>query len=218
MICISLAIKDLQRLSAILKEVDLAEVRIDLCKLNKKEVARIFSSRANLIATCRPGLFHETERILLLKEAIRSGAGYVDLEVDSPASSRKEILKMARDRGCRVIMSYHDESGTPPGTRLRRIVRQCFSEGADLCKIACNCLSVRDMLRILSLYGEFENFRGRIIALGTGTKASLTRIVAPFFGAPFTYACLEESEKTAEGQLAFKRMQVLVSRLSRVLE
>jgi 3-dehydroquinate dehydratase-1 len=216
MICISLAIKDFQRLSEIVKEVDLAEIRIDLCRLNKEEIARIFSSQPNLIATCRPGLFSEAERIHFLKEAIVSGAGYVDIEIDSPASSKEEILRSAISRGCRVMMSYHNGSGTPSIMKLKRIVRQCFGEGADICKIACQCFSIKDMATIISLYGEFEDFKGKIISLGTGDKAYLTRIVAPFLGAPFTYASLKGSEKTAEGQLSFEKMQALLSLLKRV--
>jgi len=218
MICPSLAINNFEHLSEVVKEIELAEVRIDLCRLNKKEIARIFSSQANLIATCRPGLFNESERLLLLKEAIISGAGYVDLEIDSPASTKKDILKTAVSRECQVIMSYHNDTGTPTIAKLKRIVRQCFGEGADLCKIACHCLSIKDMMRILSLYGEFEDYKGKIIALGTGDKAVLTRIVAPFFGAPFTYASLSEAERTAEGQLSFEKMKTLISHLEKVVK
>jgi 3-dehydroquinate dehydratase-1 len=218
MICTSLAIKDFQRLSEIVKEVGLAEVRIDLCRLNIEEIAPIFSSQPNLIATCRPGFFNEAERILLLKEAVISGARYVDIEIDSPAHTKREILKAAGSSGCRVMMSYHNDSETPSITKLKRIVRQCFDEGADLCKIACCCLSIRDMMKVLSLYGEFEDFKGKIIALGTGDKAVLTRIMAPFLGAPFTYAALSEAERTAQGQLSFEKMKALISHLIKVMK
>lgn len=217
MICTSLGIKNFKLLSEVVKKLEFAEVRIDLCRLNRKETARIFSSRPNLIATCRPGLIREAERILFLKEAIFSGAGYVDLEIDSPASSKEEILRSAVSRGCRVIMSYHNESGTPPISRLKRIVRQGFGEGADICKIACRCSSIKDMATIFSLYGEFEDFKGRIISLGIGKKASLTRIAAPFLGAPFTYASLEDSEKTAEGQISFQEMETLLSQIKKAV-
>jgi 3-dehydroquinate dehydratase I len=218
MICTSLAINDFRNLSEAVKELELAEVRIDLCGLNKKQIAGIFSSGSNLIATCRPGFYHESERLLFLKEAVVAGASYVDVEIGAPASTKKEIIQAARSRGCRVIMSFHDESGTPPVAKLKRILRQSFSEGADLCKIACRCLSIRDMMKVLSLYGEFEDFKGRIISLGTGDKAVWTRIAAPFLGAPFTYAALSGSEKTAEGQLSFKEMQTLFSCLKKVLK
>ncbi|MFW6159723.1 MAG: type I 3-dehydroquinate dehydratase [Acidobacteriota bacterium] len=218
MICTSLAINNFWNLSEAIKKFEMAEVRIDICGLNKEETARIFSSRSNLIATCRPGWLNESQRILLLKEAVTSGASFVDIEVDSPTHTKKEILKAAAKRGCRVIISYHNNARTPSVTKLKKIVRQCFAEGADLCKIACRCLSIGDMMKILSLYGEFEDFKGKIIALGTGDKAVLTRIMAPFLGAPFTYAALSESEKTAEGQLSFKKMQTLISHLKKVMK
>lgn len=218
MICTSLAINDFGDLSAAVKELELAEVRIDLCRLNKKQIARIFSLRPHLIATCRLGFYHESERLLLLKQAVMSGASYVDLEIEAPVSTKQEIIQAARSRGCRVIMSYHNDSETPPAAELKRIVRLCFREGADLCKIACRCLSMRDMMMILSLYGEFEDFKGRIIALGTGDKAVWSRIAAPFLGAPFTYAAWSESERTAEGQLSFKDMQSLFSCLKKVMK
>lgn len=218
MICTSLAINNFWNLSEAIKKFEMAEVRIDICGLNKEETARIFSSRSNLIATCRPGLLNESQRILLLKEAVTSGASFVDIEVDSPAHTKKEILKVAGNCGCRVIMSYHNNARTPSVTKLIKIVRLCLHEGADICKIACRCLSIRDMMKVLSLYGEFEDFKGKIIALGTGDKAVLSRIAAPFLGAPFTYAALSESERTAEGQLSFKKMQTLVSHLKKVVK
>jgi len=215
MICVSLGTEDYRKLSETLKNIEFAEIRIDLCLLNKRQTTQIFSSGKKLIATCRPGPFSETERRLLLKEAVLSGATYVDIEIDSAASFKREIFKVARGRNCRVLMSYHNESCTPELKKLREIAKQCFYEGADLSKIACRCLSVKDMVTLFSLYAEEEGFQGRIIALGMGKNASLTRIAAPFLGAPFTYASLEDFPKTADGQLNFREIQALSSRIKR---
>jgi 3-dehydroquinate dehydratase-1 len=215
MICVSIRTEDFQKISEALKNLDFAEIRLDLCWLSKKEIARIFSSGKDLIATCRPGPFREEERILLLKEAILSGARYVDIEIDSSFFLKEEILKVARDKACRVIISYHNDARTPGIEELKRIVQHCFREGADICKIACRSLSAKDMVTILSLYGEYEDFRGRIIALGIGKNASLTRIAAPFLGAPFTFASLEDSERTAEGQFNIREMQKIFSLLKK---
>jgi len=215
MICVSLGTEDYRKLLETLKNLNFAEIRIDLCLLNKRQTTQIFSSGKKLIATCRPGPFSETQRMLLLREAALSGASYVDIEIDASASLKREIFRVASDRSCRVLMSYHNESHTPELKELREIAKQCFHEGADLSKIACRCLSVKDMVTLLSLYAEDGGFQGRVIALGMGKNASLTRIAAPFLGAPFTYASLEDFPKTAEGQLNFREMQVLLSLIKR---
>ncbi|MCJ7681134.1 MAG: type I 3-dehydroquinate dehydratase [Candidatus Aminicenantes bacterium] len=211
MICVSLGNRNFQKMAEAARSLEFAEVRIDLCRLTIDQVARIFSSGNTLVATCRPGFFSDAERGLLLQEAIHSGARYVDIEIDSPTSLREEILKTAGEEGCLAIISYHNDDCTPGTVALKDIVRQCFAKGADLCKVACRCRTVRDMLTVLSLYGEDGDSQGKMIALGMGENASWTRMAAPFLGAPFTYAALEDSERTAEGQLSFQKMRTLFS-------
>ncbi|MDH7513996.1 MAG: type I 3-dehydroquinate dehydratase [Clostridiales bacterium] len=213
MICVSVGTTSFAACRRIIKNLDCAEIRLDKARFCLEEVREIFSSHSNLIATFRPGAVSEKEREGILLEAIRSGAKYVDLELESSKFFKQRILREARQRGCQVIMSYHDFRRTPAKEKLRRAMDKCFSQGADIVKIACQVNSRRDVFRILSLYENQNAEQGRIVALGMGEKGKLTRVAALLLGSPLTYASLKEGSETAEGQIDYKSLKKILSLL-----
>ena len=206
MICVSLGRVTPVRCRSLLKTIDFAEIRLDLAGWTLPDVRRIFALPRTLIATCRPGLLPEAKRKRLLLEAIASGASYVDVESDSSAGWKKEILGQARRFSCRVIVSRHYEHRTPPDKVLRRIIDRSFRDGADIVKIACWVRSGEDVLRLLALYGYRPKTRGRLLVLGLGPQGILTRLAAPLLGAPFTFAAADGLPATAAGQLERRTM------------
>ena len=85
MICTSIQHKDLQQILDLLPELEMAEIRLDRCALEEADIEQLFSqSDVPLIATCR--LEEESQAPELLELAIRSGAKYVDLEMEAPAA------------------------------------------------------------------------------------------------------------------------------------
>jgi 3-dehydroquinate dehydratase-1 len=206
MICVSLGRITSAQCRSLLKTIDFAEIRLDLAGWTLRDVRRIFALPRTLIATCRPGLLPEAKRRRLLLEAIASGASYVDLEFESTAGWKKEILGQARRFSCRVIISRHDERRTPPDKVLRRIIDRSFGDSADIVKIACRVRSAEDVLRLLALYGYRPKTRGRLLFLGLGPQGILTRLAAPLLGAPFTFASADGLPGTAAGQLEHRTM------------
>src|SRR5512136_2231027 len=65
----------------------------------------------------------EERRIAVLEEAIRLGADYVDIELDTAEPLRRDVLVMARNHGKRttVIISHHDFMKTPSFRTLKDI-------------------------------------------------------------------------------------------------
>lgn len=59
---------------------------------------------------------------------------------------------------------------------------------------------------MLSLYESRKN----VIALGMGPLGVITRIAAPFLGAPLTYASLAPGKETAEGQPDLKTLEAVM--------
>ncbi len=210
MICVSLREPDHRGFAAGLAGLELAEIRLDGAALSSDETKDLFARPLKLIATYRPtGKASPEVRRERLALAIRSGAGYVDLELDSPPGYREELLPIARERGCRIIISHHDERGTPGRPALERIVEQCFAAGADIAKIACRVNAPDDAASLLSLYGKFHP----LIALGMGPLGAVTRIAAPFLGAPFTYASITSDRPTADGQLDYKTLRDILGKI-----
>jgi 3-dehydroquinate dehydratase type I len=182
-----------------LKGLQAAEVRIDLLsgRVGKEEVRRIFSSHKHLIAACRPGKRSPSERALLLLEAIAAGAAYVDIEVDAPAALRKKVVAKAKKKRCKVIVSFHDYKKTPSLPKLEAMVRECFSTGALIAKIACKANSPQDCARLLSLLDG----KRKLAVVAMGKKGRLVRVVAPMLGSAIAYASPVGWRGTADGQM-----------------
>jgi 3-dehydroquinate dehydratase-1 len=191
---------------------DPAELRLDGARLTIAETEDLFARPARLVAAFRPVAgVPEKERREVLAAAVGAGAFWLDLEWESAAGWGGVLLPLARSRGCRIIISHHDESGTPSRERLEEIARACFAAGADIAKIACRVRERTDCARLLSLYGI-----GRpMIALGLGPLGLITRVAAPLLGAPFTYAAADGRPPTADGQPDRTTMRRLLASFER---
>jgi 3-dehydroquinate dehydratase I len=212
MICVSLAEKDLNVCLEILEKVEMAEIRIDLAEWSDEDIIKIFSARKKLIATCRPGKYSSHERIHKLKLAIESGATFVDIEYEAENDFRNSLSEFAHVHQCDVILSYHNFEMTPELDELEKIMNKCFELGADIAKIATMIKVNRDNSKILSLYKA----PGRLIALGMGELGRISRIVAPFLGAEFTYASLTDDNPTAPGQISYSRLNKYIKEIMQI--
>ncbi len=210
MLCVSIADMDFEQCKKILRDVNLAEIRLDKSDFSLRQVEDIFSLPVKLIATYRPGKISEKERKDFLITAVEAGAAYVDIEIEAEDSYIKIIIEAARKRECKAIVSYHNFENTPAKTELPAIVGRCFDRGADIAKIACRVLCEADSARILSLYDCPAGAQGKIIALGMGEKGKITRVAAPLLGAPFTFAALSPGQKTAPGQLDIETLRKIL--------
>jgi len=203
MICVSIAEPTLDDCLTAIKGLEMAEVRIDKTALSLVDIKQLFAEPVKLVATCRPGQRPDEERLAALLAAIEAGAAFVDLEVDAPEALRDAVIAAARKKGCKVIVSYHNFSETPLRHYLVQVIEDCFDRGADIAKVICRVQNSQDCVRILSLYEARKN----LVALGMGPLGVITRIAAPFLGAPLTYASLEPGKETAEGQPDLKTLE-----------
>jgi 3-dehydroquinate dehydratase-1 len=217
MICICIGEPTVKHCKKILldPDVEMAEIRLDGAHLSVKEIQTIFSMHPRLIATCRPGNHTRKEREIILVTAIIAGAAFVDIEIEADPAFKEKLIQTARVQECQVILSYHNFETTPPQNELETILNQCFSNGGNIAKVACQVHSVSDCLRLFSLYDyhppnvKINNKTGsekngdsyQIIAIGMGEKGKITRVAAPFLGAPFTYASIVAGLETAPGQV-----------------
>jgi 3-dehydroquinate dehydratase-1 len=212
MICVSIAEGTAEACLRALGGLEFAEVRLDAMaphELTTANIRRIFSLPMRLVATCRPGIRDDGLRRMALMDAIDAGAAYVDVEVESEDGFKSDIAARARGRGCRVIVSYHDNKRTPTSEELRQIIEWCFQSGADIAKISCMANSEKDNARLLGLLDL-----GRpLIVIGMGEKGRLTRVVAPLLGAAFTYASASGGKETAPGQIDKARLERIMEDL-----
>ncbi len=214
MICVSIAEGTLAGTLEAVRRFPFAEIRMDAMHLTPDDVRRLFSSHDNLVATFRPGAAADREREASLAAAIESGAAYVDIELASDSAYRRRLIGKARERGCKVIISFHDYKGTPERERLEQVVGACFAEGADIAKIACTAQSDRACARLLGLLDD-----GRaIIVVGMGAKGRIVRLTAPLLGSPFTYAAMAPGRQTADGQMTHAALAACLDAVQKTLQ
>jgi 3-dehydroquinate dehydratase I len=204
MICLSVGETTARLCRQRLKGIRFAEVRLD--KLEEDPLAAvpaIFAARAKLIATCRPGRIAEPARKAVLFAAIRAGAAFVDVEVESLPGIGRAVVREAHRQGSSVIVSFHDEKGTPPRAALERIVRRAFAGGADVAKVACRARSARENARLLGLLDSARP----VVVIGMGAEGKPSRLFAPFLGSPFTFASAASGRETAPGQIPIRALE-----------
>ncbi|MDA3839276.1 MAG: type I 3-dehydroquinate dehydratase [Candidatus Delongbacteria bacterium] len=210
MICLSVGKASKDECLEIIKDADLAEIRLDLNIYTDEEIEEIFSSDTQLIATCREGKYTCDERKLLLSKAIKAGANYIDIELTNDYIMIGFIVNTARMSNCNVIISYHNYEKCPNRENLHDIVNRCFDNNADIAKVVCKISAKQENSDIMSLYNSDKT----IIALGMGNLGKITRIAAPFLGAPFTYAYPTGRKRTAEGQFSIDKLEDIMKRIS----
>lgn len=204
MICVSIS-KSAQVLPAIEAGAELIELRFDLIRVHPSEVFTEITEGIKTIVTCREGEYSEKERISILSDAIKLGASYVDIELESTDNFATPIMELADLHSCELIFSHHDFSGTPGKDELLTKLEACYERGGVLAKIVTKAESQEDVLRLLSLYEQ----PGRKVVLGMGDAGRITRVVAPLLGSEFTFASTGKDAETAPGQLSAEQLNAI---------
>jgi 3-dehydroquinate dehydratase / shikimate dehydrogenase len=113
---------------------------------------------------------------------------YVDLPHDFPP----DLIEKAKVQ-TRVILSFHEEQEL---VDWEEVYKKMEMLDPHHIKIAIQAKSIDRALDFL-LYVKEKKFLG----VAMGEKGKITRLLAPFYGAPWTYAPLTEDQRTANGQL-----------------
>ena len=193
---------------------DLLELRIDLIADLELPVLLKAKTGPVLVTNRRQGegggfRGTEEERILLLCEAVRLRAEYVDMEGATDDGLARRILDAAAWQGghTRIIVSFHDFNATPTRGALRRIWDTCRGKGGDIVKIVTHARCSEDNLRILSLI-PYSRKRGQdIIAFCMGEQGRISRVMAPLLGSYLAFAALDKGQEAAPGQMTVEEMR-----------
>lgn len=184
------------------------ELRVCLVRLGRAK----FGRRVTLIATCRRieagGRFAKsvTGQLAVLRRAIGAGCQWIDMEIESVEASAGFTRDLCT-AGVRRILSFHDFQRTPKKSELsrlsRKLERTARAASFDAVKIATQCDSIAESLRILALAPAERN----VIAVPMGEIAAPARILALREGSTLAYAPVEVA--TAPGQVPLVEMAEL---------
>jgi len=179
----------------------LVELRLDFL-VTPPNLKRLLAERpCPVIITCRReqdgGRWSksETDRQMLLRQAIAAGVDYVDLEEDIAAS-------IPRFGKTKRIISYHNFQETPED--LNHLHARLSTLNADVVKLVTMAHSPHDNLRLMRL---MRATRVPTVAFCMGEFGQPSRILAGKFGAPFTYSTFHAERQMAPGQLSYQQMK-----------
>ena len=187
MICTSIQGKTLEEILAILEsgEVEMAEIRLDLCDLDEEEIEALFSgSDVPLIATCRiAGMARRVEG----EENLLADAGKVlsedGLYLSEPRKSRNPAEELAENQLIKAIEAgakYVDLEVEAPPMMGRRIRQACQQHGSMLIRSFHDFEGTPTEPVLLSLLEKGRRFGGEVVKIVTTAtgKADADRVMA----------------------------------------
>jgi len=197
---------DFQRAIRMRNPPDLFELRLDALSAAVQAIQNgVGKLPAPLIVTARHpregGVNQLTsrERRELLR-AFLPHATWIDLELRS-ARALAPVLREARTRGIRVIISFHDFTGTPSASRLDEVARRAQSLGRDMVKIATQTDTPAQLKRLL----DFSRRSPGVVAMGIGKLGRESRFELARRGCTLNYAHLSASR--VAGQLSIPELR-----------
>lgn len=202
MICVPIFEKNYESILEAAKKsinagADLIELRIDaMDHPHPDEVSNIIKDvNYPLIATNRMieegGSFKgsEAERTDILLAAAKH-ADIIDIELQTDEEYLNKIVKASKS----TIISYHNFEKTPSVDVLLKVVNQERKLG-DIAKFAVMPRNISDTLIVLNVLSQVK----KTIGISMGDLGRYTRVVAPLFGSPITFASIDTI--SAPGQL-----------------
>ena len=216
MLCVSIMAKNneeaVEKMAEAAAYADLYELRLDF--FMEFDLAKLVAASPRpLIVTYRSkkegGLGRAPYKIRLryLHQAVSLGVEYVDLEYSLPLEYRAPLLS---SRGkSKIIISKHFCNHTPRRADLKRWLHKLVSTGADVAKLVTKANDPLDNLRVLELMPLAHQLGVPIIAFCMGEYGKISRIASVLMGGLLTFACLNEKETSAPGQIAIKDMKTI---------
>ncbi len=139
-------------------------------------------------------------QIALLAMAGASRCRWCDVEWETTRDLPRGLLRIALSKS-KLLVSLHDFRRTPPN--LKRLLRRLELTGANAVKIATECRSIADSVRVLHL----ARGRRNVIAVPMGEAGLPARVLALREGSALAYAAVGPA--TAPGQLSLEEMKTL---------
>lgn len=205
LVCVPIIQKDMNSAlrsanSAKKRGADILEFRIDALEdPNSEKIKKLIDEvDYRFIATNRMqqegGFFKgsESERTDILVE-VAEQVDFVDIELQTDPEYRSKVINASKSS----IISFHDFEKTPGVEELLDVVEK-EKEVGDIAKFAVMPQNIQDTLIVLEVLSQVQN----TIGISMGEMGRYTRVVAPLFGSPLTFA--SSDLKSAPGQLDIK--------------
>ena len=197
-----------EQIESALVIADTLELRLDLI-VSPDLSALLASSTLPVIVTNRSkhdggqykGL--DEDRLQSLRDALKAGADYVDIEVSTPREYLQPFLEESEPT--KIILSYHDFSHTPED--LNPVYETMCEMPGEIVKIVTYARDLSDNLKMFELLKRAKSEKQKLIGLCMGDLGEISRILSPLFGGYLTFGSLETGQESAPGQIPAKTLK-----------
>lgn len=139
--------------------------------------------------------------------AVLEHATAIDVELAS-ARALTGVLAAARERKCRVVLSFHDFAGTPTLAALRAMQRRALRAKADVFKVAVTPRTPGELAALLAL---LEAPPLPTAVMGMGPLGKVSRLAAAACGSVLNYGWIERPN--VAGQWSARELRARLAEL-----
>ena len=188
---------------------DLFELRLDrLVRVIDRLEKKITRLRAPLIVTARHPMEGGANRLSPqqrhnLLARFLSQARYMDIELRS-APLYVPLIRLARRKNVRRIISVHYLKSTPPPSRLRAQAQAAKTYGADFFKVATRTDTLMQLARLID-FAAANDLGIAVSAMGIGKLGAASRVLLACCGSGLVYVSLGQSD--IEGQMSLDQFR-----------
>ena len=148
--------------------------------------------------------------------ACRQEPDLLDVEAWFNAGKTADVTAGLQHQGKKVVLSYHNFSGTPPLEEMTGRLQEMAAMGADLAKIAVMPGSMEDVYSLLcatSMVHELDLCP--LITMAMGRQGLLSRLCGEISGSCLTFGSTGVS--SAPGQAAADRLKLILEDIHEIL-
>jgi 3-dehydroquinate dehydratase-1 len=192
------------------RQPDLFELRLDcLVRVVDELESKLSKLRAPLIITARhpeeggANQLNLRQRRDLLSRFLPC-ARYIDIELRS-ATALRALVKLAREKNVRRIISFHDLKATPDLGGLQLKARRAKSLGADIFKVATRIDTPVQLARLLDFITK-KDVALAVSAMGIGKLGAISRVLLAYRGSALVYGSVAAATDI-EGQLSLEQLR-----------
>ena len=206
MICIPIVgpsmSKAREQITSAVEIADVLEFRLDLIETYELN-ALLDASSLPVIVTNRSKLdggqfkWEDEDRVQSLRDALKAGADYVDIEVSTPREILQPLLEESDPT--QIILSYHDFSHTPED--FNPLYETMCEMPGEIIKIVTYARDLHDNLKMFELLKRAKQEKQKLIGLCMGNLGEISRILSPLFGGFLTFGSLATGQESAPGQM-----------------
>lgn len=151
------------------------------------------------------------EKRYAILEQLSGSPVLVDLDV----TNQTDELNYIRDHNLQLktIVSYHNYQQTPDRVQIETILDTIKGYQPSIYKLATQCTSRQDALRLLEYLLELKSQDRRVIVSGMGEFGVVSRVFGALWGNEMTFAPAVKTEKSAPGQLTRGQLENIFKEL-----